>query len=252
MARQKRGEEKYEKLLEGAKGIVLESGIDALTIARLAGRIQASVGGVYRHFASKEDIILALERWSIDAFASMLEAELGALDGALASAPERAPKHDALVRVLVAVTAYLRHAARDPERHQLIAAFLGPRQMLDDERAKSLEVEAVARVIGKLASLFDAAAEVGALAPGQGVARTYVAWALVLGFDSLRKRDRILPEALRVGALLPAALEALLSGWGASPSDLRAALERLRALEADGTLDRALAAPVVADPPAAP
>lgn len=249
MARQKRGEEKYEKLLEAAKEIVLEAGIDALTIARLAGRIQASVGGVYRHFASKEDIILALERWSIDAFASMLEAELEALDRALADGG-KSPRGDALVRLLVAVTAYLRHGARDPERHQLIAAFLGPRQMLDDERAKSLEVEAVARVIGKLASLFDAAAAAGALAPGQGVARTYVAWALVLGFDSLRKRDRLVPEALRVGTLLPAALEALLTAWGASAAELGPALERLRALEADGTLEPPPAG--VAAPAAAP
>lgn len=213
-------------LLEAAKDIVKEGGVDGLTISKLASRIGASVGGVYRHFDSKGAILVALEVWAIQSFGSLLEGDLDATRAALPGGRE-----GALLLPLVGFTAYARHRERDPERHQLLDAFMADaRQILSDEEARTVE-SVLTPVVASLASLLAAAVRAGALSDGDAVQRTYVAWALFHGADHFQKRDRLVPELLHARTVRLAGLRALFLGWGADPAALDAALARLTSLE---------------------
>ncbi len=106
-------------------------------------------------------------------------------------------------------------------------AFLSaPNPTLSDEDARTIDAY-LAPVLGECAQHLDVAAKVGAITPGDALARTHVLWAAVHGLDHFRKRDRIQPSALRVEALEHNLLRATLIGWGASPRTVDEALGRL-------------------------
>ncbi|MEL6182651.1 MAG: TetR family transcriptional regulator, partial [Myxococcota bacterium] len=55
-----------EEMLHAAMSIVVNEGVSALTIARLARELDAAVGALYRYFESKQALITALQRQAID------------------------------------------------------------------------------------------------------------------------------------------------------------------------------------------
>ncbi len=55
--REKRRARTRETILEAALQIVMENGVEALSIREIAGRIDYSPSGLYEYFASKEEII---------------------------------------------------------------------------------------------------------------------------------------------------------------------------------------------------
>ncbi|MFT7579966.1 MAG: AcrR family transcriptional regulator, partial [Myxococcota bacterium] len=58
--RAQRRETRKQEMLDAAMGIVLDEGIEALTIARIAARLDAAVGALYRYFPGKEALIVGL------------------------------------------------------------------------------------------------------------------------------------------------------------------------------------------------
>lgn len=49
-----------EELLEAAKRIALEEGIESLSIRRLAAECQVSVGAIYNYYSNKSDLVLGV------------------------------------------------------------------------------------------------------------------------------------------------------------------------------------------------
>ncbi len=206
--------------------ILAEGGIEALTIPRLAERMDASVGGLYRYFPSKEAIFVALQQRAIDAFAEAQRLAVDRVDGQACGASEAVT---ALTRAAAAFHAYLEAAEEAPTQHALVDAFLSaPAPTLSDDQARAVDSH-LGPVLGTCAEALEAAARVGALTDGDSLVRTHVLWAALHGLGHFRKRDRIQPTALRVDALARTLLRTMFVGWGGPPDDVDEALDRLEA-----------------------
>jgi AcrR family transcriptional regulator len=204
--------------------VVVEDGMEGLTIARLASRMNASVGAIYRYFPSKEALIVGLQEMAIADFHTFLETRLAATDRLLegVTSPVRA-----LGRLMVAFRAYIDHARASPRPHRLVDTFLSfPEAILSDSEARAVNDRLLTPILDSFAALLAEASAVGAIEPADDVQRTHVAWAFAHGLDHFHKRDRISPEPLKLEALLPIARTALLRGFGAR-TELLAQAEKL-------------------------
>jgi AcrR family transcriptional regulator len=219
--RDERREERRNLLLDSAMEILAEGGVEALTIPRLAQRMDASVGGLYRYFPSKEAIFVALQERAIDAFATLQEDAIARADR---RAAEATPAIQSLARVIAAFHALLDLATEAPTQHALVDAFLSaPSPTLSDAQARDIEAY-LTPVLTRCAAQLETASASGALSVADGMVRTHLLWAALHGLSHFRKRDRIQPDTLRVSALAPALLEGLLVGWGASHTEVQSAL----------------------------
>jgi AcrR family transcriptional regulator len=224
--RAQRRAQRREDVLDAAMRIIVGEGVEALTIQRLAKATGASVGGLYRYYDSKESVVFALQLRAIAVFGDVLGAEL---DHAKSFLSEQRPAVDAKVGAtffpFVASLAYLRFEHREPERHQLLSAFLCAKsQMLPEASAQQVDT-ALRPLVMSIAEHLENAAARGAIGRGDSIQRTFLLWAAMHGLDNFRKRDRVLPEPLRVPALTDEMLRAVFTGWGAEPKVIDAALE---------------------------
>jgi AcrR family transcriptional regulator len=207
-------------VLDAAMDIIITDGMALLTVADVAKRIGVSVGGIYRHFESKGEILVALQEQAIGAFAAYQTARLARLERTLDGARTRAAT---LARVAAALAAYLEHAVDERAYHRLLDEALSVwSPLLTDDLARRVDA-ALGPVIGRVVSLLEAAVAARALDAGDAVTRTHILWATLHGVDHFRKRDRIQPETLRAGPLAVEAVDALLAGWGATRRELAAA-----------------------------
>ena len=219
--RDERREERRSLLLDSAMEILAEGGIEALTIPRLAKRMDASVGGLYRYFPSKEAIFIALQERAIDAFDALQE---DAIIRTERRAEAASTTVKSLASVIAAFCALLDLAKKTPTQHALVDAFLSaPNPTLSDDQAREIDAY-LTPVLTRCVSQLEAARQSGALSEGDAMVRTHVLWAALHGLSHFRKRDRIQPQPLQTTALAPALLQGLLLGWGAKHAEVQAAL----------------------------
>jgi AcrR family transcriptional regulator len=206
-------------MLDAAVAVATREGLEALTIARLCEATHLSIGGLYRYFPSKEAIHQALQERMILQFAAYWQETVAKAEARAAAAKVEAEPR-ALLRILAAYFAYLDHAVNQPLEHRLLHAFIAtPAQLLTDEGARNMETKLAPLLVGYGGLLNDAVA-CKALQAGDATQRVYLIWATLHGLDDFRKRDRILPENLRVAALAEAHVATLLKGWGAKAAIL--------------------------------
>ncbi len=207
-----------QAVLAAAVATVDARGMDALNIDDLAAAAGLSVGGLYRYFPGKGAILVELAKDALGRYDRLQKKLLADAAARLGRGATRA-----LAAVLVGWAAYGEHARRAPQSHRVLDLFLSTQEKLLD-RKQAPEVEAaLAPILERSAGLFQRAAEVGALTPGDAALRTQVMWALVHGLDHLRKRDRLQPHGLHADDILVAGFDGLLLGWGASTRTLAAA-----------------------------
>jgi len=200
--RELRRARRLAELLDAAMAIIERDGVDALTMPRLAEEAGAAVGGLYRYFASKDALLAGLQVRAAEDLAGFLEERLEA------AGPEP------LERVRVAYGSWGAWADRSPALYRLIDASLSdPRVMLADDDARRVD-DAVRPILRRCAELLEAAADAGALRPGDADVRALALWAALRGVRHLRKRDRLLPEKLHSDRIGEAVLDGLLAGWG--------------------------------------
>jgi AcrR family transcriptional regulator len=99
-------------ILDAAQEIAREEGWQAVTVRKLAARIEYSPPMIYEHFAGKEAVLLEL-----------LRVGFGRLRDALATAQEGT--HDARGRVTAAAVAYARFARAEPALYQVMYGLGG-------------------------------------------------------------------------------------------------------------------------------
>ncbi len=214
-------------MLDAAMAIALQEGVDKLTIAHLARRLDAAVGALYRYFPSKSALMMAMQRRAIEALRGDLEQTFARAEAAF---PDAAAPVRALAAAMLIVPSYLADATAQQARHNLIDRVLSvPEPVLSDDHAR--DVDEVLRPIIELVSVrLQGAVDLGAINAGDPAQRTHLLWALSHGLDHFRKRDRIQPPALRVDMLVGHGLRALFIGWGATEADTDAALGMLGAI----------------------
>ncbi|TNF30393.1 MAG: TetR/AcrR family transcriptional regulator [Deltaproteobacteria bacterium] len=224
-------EARRRQLLDAAMAIVVDEGLDALTVAGIAKRLDAAVGSLYRYFPGKDALVVGLQERAIHDFEAFLEARLAVTRHQLGA--ELDTPTGRLTLLLVAFSSYLDDRVADPSRHRLLDAFLSTsRHVLSDAHARAVD-QVLAPLLGSIVHLLDDAVEAGDLGLGDNRVRTHVGWAAALGLDHLRKRDRILAEELRVPRLFDETWSALLQGWGAPKEAVAAALARRATLDLD-------------------
>lgn len=158
-----------ETLLEAAVEVVVESGIEALSLRELARRAGVSSAAPYRHFPDKEAVLRAVATRGFELF-----------DKALARTAKQFEDASALEAVERLGVAYVRFATRQPNLFRLIfgpsAPALGTDAALDEARRRA--AGHLPRALARLQA--------------QGVATdssieelTELAWALVHGVAAL-------------------------------------------------------------------
>lgn len=213
-----------DEVLAAALRLVEDEGLAALTVARIAKRLDAAVGALYRYFPGKGAVLVALQARAIGELEQEVHAEVERAEARLRSRPPRGRREGLLRLLLAALRPLLDGHRRKPARHRLIDELLSnPEPVLSP--AELAEVNAaLAPLILAVRHRLDACTAASALSPGDGPLRTRVLWAALHGVDHFRKRDRGEPLTLRTAAVGAALVRALLIGFGARPADLDAAL----------------------------
>ncbi|WP_067823071.1 TetR/AcrR family transcriptional regulator [Actinomadura kijaniata] len=91
-------------LLDAARALVAEEGIEALSLAALARRVGLSRPSLYEYFRSKDDLVAAIVEEELPRWAAHVER-------ALAGPPDLVAKVDAYIRAQLEVMTDGRHAA---------------------------------------------------------------------------------------------------------------------------------------------
>jgi AcrR family transcriptional regulator len=198
--RSARRQKRTQEILASALQIVVEDGVDGLTVHKLAKRMDCAVGAMYRYFSGKDALLQALQDHALTAFAAHLEREITG---------------EGLERVMAAFLAWHGFAEAEPALHALLdGALSDPHRLLSDEAATAVD----ARLRGVMAigqqTLLDAQ-EAGLLNEGDALIRSYAMFAAVHGTEHFRKRDgyaEVASSDVRRELML-----SLLRGWGATP-----------------------------------
>lgn len=200
--RQRRREEKTRVFLEHAAALVLENGLDGLTMPGLARRAGVAVGGLYRYFENKQHLMAALQIEALREMHAWMRAHCGG---------------NGLSGLRSMVTCVSAFSQAHPTSFTLLdIAVSDPRQILDDDLAEAVG-EAVEPILQGVDRCLESAVRNGELTAGETRQRTLILWSLVFGCLHHRKTDRRKRDPnLHAEAVLNAGLDALLRGWGAT------------------------------------
>jgi AcrR family transcriptional regulator len=221
--REKRREATTERIVETAMVMLETEGFEALTIQRLAKKLNYAVGALYRYFRSKDALLVALLRRVMDRIGEDMAAGLGQVDHerglrlAAAGQPISTPLtiDEGLLRLIVVSNVYVGFAQRRPTEYGLISTLIGnPREFLATDAAAPI-FPALVRLQLMLTAVIDDAVEAGALAKGDSRERGVILWSAMQGVLQLRKLGRFGVAGLALDRLAPIALRTLLMGWGA-------------------------------------
>ena len=211
-----------DEVLDAAISLVVEHGVDGLTMSRLARGLGTSASALYRYYESKAELLTAMQQRAVDHFATELSR---VVDASRADLDELSPDAQALYPVIVSFAWYLEHATAHPAAHRLIDASLSaPATLLTEDQARAVN-DQLSVILDACAASLANAATARALGPGDAMVRTHLLWAAVHGLDHFRKRDRIQPSQLRVERLILDMLSAVLVGFGASNDAVGEALD---------------------------
>jgi len=164
-------------ILDTARGIVTESGIDGLTIRGVATALNYSPGAIYEYFESKEDILT----WLYFQGASGLG---GQMEQAVTDLP---PGTSAVDGMMALARAYRAHALANRELYQLV--FGGMTCIPDPPAVEHPEMETGG--FGTLVRLAQQGIDEGSLVALPVSLIAHAAWSAVHGFVSLELQGHI-------------------------------------------------------------
>lgn len=219
--RARRHDANLQRILDAATQLVAESGLDALSMGKLAEAVDYTPGALYRYFGSK------------DALLSQLVAKILEDVGALLARAERLlpPGAPPLARVFALVQGYRTFARLSPHRFGLLAMTMAePRVLLREPEHAEPVVRVMIGAMQRLADALGAATEAGLLSPGEIHERTICLFAMLQGLLQLQKQSRYAPAILDVDRLTVQGTRTLLIGWGAKARTVDAAMARVAAL----------------------
>ena len=179
-----------QAILQAALAIASEEAWEAVTIRRLAERIEYSPSAIYKYFEDKEAILLALLRQGF-------QQQLAALEHI--SAQERSPS----ARLLKIATAYWDFAWQHPTLYQLMFDLKGTIHELEEAKAAFLVVRVAIKE-------WSQAHDVQIADPDAAVD---ILWATMHGLVALTMTQHIYGGRSRAKELLSQAVNDLLLAW---------------------------------------
>jgi AcrR family transcriptional regulator len=228
--------ERHRAFLEEAKGIVAAEGLDALTMARLAARLDCAVGTAYTYFPSKSALVAEVQRDAIETLTEsyvLFRARFDAHVAATGPSSEVAAAAHLVGFARFWIATFTTH----PEEARLLQVLMsdpGTDTIVDDDLGRV--VPAAMRLLGHARDAFEAARGAGALAPGDDMERTVVLAATLNGLLLLDRLARVDAALLDGHRLALATTTDLLRSWGATDAALDAAGALVDELAAAGPL----------------
>ncbi len=218
-ARLKRREERTEQILDAALEVILEHGVDGLTIQRMAKKLMWSVGALYRYFPGKEAVIAHLQIRVLGELGDAIVARVEELGG-LPEISGLPPGDRAIAALITAADCYRQEALAVPTRFLLVSAVIAtPTAAFQGEEAESVGA-AFSGFLDRITRLVETASEHGSLGVGSAPERTLLLWSSIQGILQMRNVARLDPRLDDLPGLVLALTESLLLGWGAPPSSL--------------------------------
>ena len=222
--RARRRAETVEELLDRAEQVVLGEGLEALSMHRLAAEHGVLVAALYRYWPSKDALLGALLARTVERVREKV-----ALVPTWTDEAARRGRYDARQRALLHVArlgaVYVGLSRERPETTSLMTHFLAPARPLHEPAPDApLFVHGLA-LLREVASAIEAAAEAGALMPGDAVERAALLWTSLHGLVAASKLTRF-GLAGTAERLTEHLLATLLRGWGADPELLSRPLAR--------------------------
>lgn len=168
-----------QEIIHNARHILVEQGMDGLSIRVLADSIDYTPGALYKYFGSKEELIDAVRA---DCFAR-LNAFIAVRIQSAGSAAEM---------LLVGGMAYIEYAGRQPQEYHLMFNMEPSRTTSGEQRALAM------RTLLQIVQMGMANGEFAPLGAYDTTAITYHCWATVHGIASLHttvlldERDELL------------------------------------------------------------
>jgi AcrR family transcriptional regulator len=210
--------ERRERIVEAAFAAIAESGPAEFSLNQLARDLDYTPGALYWYFASKELLVLEVQK---RAFTELAQKAAVARVGWQARGAQA--KLEPVARLLHALLSlarfYLELGRTEPQYARLIAFSLDPRVWLDDSAAAELG-PVLGAVFNEVATPFAEAQHGGALSAGDGAQRAVQYWAALQGALQIGKLERISPALFNGEAVGLDTARTLLLGWGADPDAL--------------------------------
>jgi AcrR family transcriptional regulator len=218
--RAKRREGTIDGFVEAALDVLVDQGYEALTLAKVADKVEYAVGAIYRYFASKDELLVAMQSRVLGTLKGDLGAALQKLDAHLARTRSIDDKQAALMRLMAVPLVHERFSVERPNYFALLSLSIAtPRVVVQGEAAQPAFV-ALLSLNMVIAQLFEEAAAAGALDKGAAPRRAVVLWGAHHGILQLRKLARFKDAPLAAENLSLETIRPLLSGWGADGDEV--------------------------------
>jgi AcrR family transcriptional regulator len=184
-----------EAIVEAARGLVTDAGLEALSLRRLAAKLGVTAPALYLHFTGKRELLRA-----------MAEAEFAVLEARFAEVDT----DDPLDRVRETTRAYVAHARANPELFRVM--FLFPPAVgggsADDE------LPAATKTFAASAANIEAAATAGAIETDDLLLTSLAMWCAAHGVATVLQLGFDFPDDLE-DLLVNEVTDRLLRGYGA-------------------------------------
>ena len=197
--REREQEQRRHNILAAARTIAVAEGWQAVTIRKVAARIEYSPPTIYEHFASKEAILLALMR---EGFAALLAAIHQA----------RTSTSDPEAALVAMARAYWAFAWQQPELYQVMHGLGGVPFCGDVAEAKGGLPEPE-QVFDEVLAALAAFAEATHANVGDPEEAVEIIWATLHGFIALTMSEHLDGRRERSAYLAEHAMRTLLAAW---------------------------------------
>lgn len=184
-----------EAIVEAARDLIAEDGLDALSLRRLAGRLGVTAPALYAHLEDKRDLLKAVA-----------EIEFGALVQRFDEVADLAP----LDRIRANGRAYVAHARANPELFRVM--FLFPPDIAPLDAAGAEATPGATKAFGAAADAVQAAIDAGLLATDDPLLTALTMWSGVHGVAEVLQLGFGLPPELEE-AMVDDVIERILAGY---------------------------------------
>lgn len=212
--RSRRRERTFDAILDAGLALVADGGLDALTIGRLAERVDLTPGALYRYVSGKDALVAALNARVLNGWSAQLDqaaARVQADDGAL-------------VRALLPAHLYVRVAHDQPAHFALVAITLAEPRVLVADPADAVHIPALRALLARFA------VGLAGAVPDVGPAHAVTLMLGITGVLQARKLARFDAQLFDAQALAHALIATQLIGLGADAAVVRRAQARVESI----------------------
>ena len=204
--REQRREDLRERIVEAARDIVSEQGLDALSMRALALRIEHSPGTIYLYFKDKDELLRSVMAEGFRRLGSSIRDELDRLDPDASPIQQYSATGRGYARFALENTGYFRTMFKMPKVAQL--------EGCPEEAGNPGEAQVESRV--DLGAMIQRAAEQGQVAVSDPSRAAVMGWGLIHGLTSLYLSghlNEVVGSHDEMMELIENAMDALYEGW---------------------------------------